>query len=217
MAKKRVNNFRIGYAEACKYAARDRSGTIDIRSLPEKYHRYHLQQTAKRRRYQKESFIKNLDSKIYLHKFYPWCYREFRPTLVLQGFYSIKFAKKKYLFTYGEDALKYVKFVKGRAALERGFSIGDTLHINGKWIQPASKIIRNPELNALNQTRSYRLKLVRGIKKGSSGYEEKQLEERINRLTYGRKPMKRILNNERDKLQKIQETHGKRKKDLYEE
>ena len=93
---------------------------------------------SKRRKYQAKIRQKynpyfSLDTKIYIHKWYPWCYENYKPSLVLQGWYSEEKAKKAYLRVYGPKSLKYVKFIKGREALEKGFHITYHLYINGHW------------------------------------------------------------------------------------
>ena len=107
-------------------------GHIVIDLLPEHLRDYAKEVLKKRKeQYRKTRVIGKLDKKVYLYKYYPWCYRDYKPTLVLQGWYSVKAAKEKYLQFYGPHALKYVKFIRGKDAVEKEFSIGKTLYING--------------------------------------------------------------------------------------
>ena len=76
---------------------------------------------------------KRLDDRIYLNKYYPWCYKNYIPTVALQGWYNRKEAKQIYKLFYGPTALKHIRFIKGRNAIAKNFSIGKTVYIDGMW------------------------------------------------------------------------------------
>lgn len=74
-----------------------------------------------------------MDVKIYLHKWYPWSYNyKGEPAVVLQGFYSLKAARQRFLIYYGRENLRSVHWIKGKTALEKKFVIGKSLLIGGK-------------------------------------------------------------------------------------
>lgn len=76
---------------------------------------------------------KRLDDRIYLNKYYPWCYKNYIPTVALQGWYNRKEAKQIYKLFYGPTALKHIRFIKGRNAIAKNFSMGKTVYIDGMW------------------------------------------------------------------------------------
>lgn len=83
-----------------------------------------------------------MDVKIYLHKWYPWSYNyKGEPAVVLQGFYSLKAARQRFLIYYGRENLRSVHWIKGKTALEKKFVIGKSLLIGGKRKKPISKIL----------------------------------------------------------------------------
>ena len=81
----------------------------------------------------------DLDTQIFIHKYYPWSYKDYIPTLILQGWYSEKKAKKVYKKIFGPHALDHIKFISGKRALERNFSVGISLYINNHWQYIPSK------------------------------------------------------------------------------
>lgn len=83
--------------------------------------------------------IWDLDRQVFIHKYYPWSYQEYVPTLVPQGWYRLKQAKAVYRKVFGPHALDHVKFIKGKLALERDFKVGISLYINKHWQYIPSK------------------------------------------------------------------------------
>lgn len=122
--------------------------------------------TSKERKKNAEYF--KLDRKIYIHKYYPWCYENYRPSLVLQGWYNVDRAKKSYLKTYGPKSLDYVKFIKGKEAVEKGFCITHHLYINGGWkhIQGKHSMFHPSGIGLLH---SEKREIVKNAK-GTTGY-----------------------------------------------
>lgn len=193
---------------------------IVIEALPEYLREFALELRKKRKEKCKSTKLVNLDSKIYLHKYYPWCYKNFIPTLVLQGWYNPQIARKKYLDNYGPDSLKYVKFIRGKEALEMDFSIGKTLYINGKWRSVKHKIFFPREVRVNHRRKSYKKKFLMMINKKnlSSSKKDKKLIEELEYNQYGRKRfVQDIKFNERSGVQEIQKINSRRKKNLYQE
>lgn len=191
-----------------------------IDTVPKKWREYAKQLQEKRKRDRLSMCDIHLDKKIYLHKWYPWCYKNFKPTLCLQGWYNIEAAKYSYKAFYGPDSLKYIKFIKGRAALEREFAIGRTLFINGRWqtIQVKMIVPYGMNIGYSHPRRSFRLMITKHINKNLSSkkIEKVALTEHFYR-THGRGNITIHKPKERLELQKIQETYSIGKSDLYEE
>lgn len=164
--------------------------------------------------------LMGLDRKIYLGKYYPWSYKNFIPTLVLQGWYDVKYAKKKYIKQFGPDALKYVKFIKGREALERNFYIGHSLYINGHWEVIRNKTFYPIDVKRAHKYQTYKVKLSQNslsLKNNlkSPQKESKFLEEQ-RYIQHERKYTGETTVKERLELQTIQKTKPKGKKGVYE-
>lgn len=207
------------YRKAAKLAARDKHGQIDRESLPasvretyDKLHRKYQRRTERAR-------ISNTDPKVYLHKYYPWSYRDYVPTLYLQGFYSVDYAKRRYLKIYGPDALKHVKFISGKDALEKEFAIGKNLYINGTWIKPKGLLSLPKDVRYRRNHKSYREKIKREIQaKKDAKQRERLLIAANDALTYGDETTySRIEPEKRTRVQKVRKANEERKKNLYEE
>lgn len=188
------------------------NGRFILDSIPRKIREAYYRQLRK------ESFHRTIDLKIFTYKYYPWCYRDEYPTLVLQGWYDVDLAKARYIKRYGKNALKHIKFIKGKEAVERGFKIGPSLFICGKWRMPMNKTLKfmtkhSRRMNALNrriiENSAKKSLQVEKIMKNELKYQEYQEKQRtyIPEITY----KKRI------KLQEIQETNQKRSRTLYED
>lgn len=206
------------FKAALKVAARDKYGRIIIDSLPKEFRDMQRKLSAKWKRRNKRAHIPAVDPKVYLHKYYPWSYRDYIPTLYLQGFYSEEYAKKRYLKLYGPDALKYVKFIKGKDALEREFAIGKNVYINGKWIAPKGKLMHPKDVLYRKSTKSYNEKVKKAIKlKRDSARNEKALINYNSGLTYNEFANTYIEPEKRVRIQAVRQINEQRKKNLYEE
>lgn len=159
-----------------------------------------------------------LDNKVYIHKYYPWCYENYKPSLVLQGWYSEENAKKAYLKVYGPKSLNYVKFIRGKEAIERGFLITYHLYINGKWRYICGK-------HTMYHCSGDRLRLQTKVKlvdnaKGANGHLKRHsLENEILYFNNGSngEVILKDTTNKKVRLQATQAANNRRKKDLYEE
>lgn len=144
------------------------------------------------------------DKRLYYNKWYPWCYKGETPTVYPQGFYDLNYHKKKLLLTYGPDALKYIKWIKGKEAIERGFSIGKTLYINGRWQNHIGRIYYPPEIQFNKNHKSLRLKLFTAASKGSSRVREKSIIKLLKPYMNGRiilkKPNSKFKSNNKPSL-----------------
>ena len=155
-------------------------------------------------------YTKALDSRVFIHKWYPWSYWGYKPRMVLQGWYNLDLAKQKYADTYGKDNLRHVKWVKGKEALERGFNVGKRLYIGGKW-----RAIRNKSY--FNMPHS----IVRLSLKKSKSHRRSYLEKRV--ITTSKlmlDPDKIILNTSKrmgKKLSHLQKEKTEKAKNLYTE
>lgn len=168
--------------------------------------------------------IAGVDIKIFLYKWYPWSYKNYVPTLVLQGWYDVNRAKKFFLNKYGPNALKYVKFSKGKTILESGdFKVGKTLYINGMWRLVNSKIYIPPEDKPEAQGHSWnRLRfkhmMMESTKKRTRGHNDRvHLDKELIYFQHERTPIQKATRKENLKLQKIQQVKRQRKKTLFEE
>lgn len=159
-----------------------------------------------------------LDNKIYIHKYYPWCYEEYRPKLVLQGWYNPEIAKKVYKKVYGPKALKYVKFIRGKDAIEKGFNITHHLYINNRWryiVGKQSMFHCSGTGLGLSDKR-----LWVNNSKGTTGYQKrKNLEKDIIYINNGSKgeSIFKDTSIKKVRLQATKAAENRRKKDLYEE
>lgn len=183
------------------------------RRLKKKHHEY-------QKRFQQ---IAGVDRKIYLYKWYPWSYKNYIPTLVLQGWYDLNRAKRFFINKYGPEALKYVKFSKGKSILEsQDFKVGKTLYINGMWRLVSSKIYIPPEDKANVQGHSWnRLKMKHSImantKKRTRGHTDRvKFDQDIIYYQHERVPIQKATRKEELKLQKIQQVKQHRKETLFE-
>lgn len=168
--------------------------------------------------------IAGVDIKIYLYKWYPWSYKNYIPTLVLQGWYDLNRAKRFFLNKYGPDALKYVKFSKGKSILESGdFKVGKTLYINGMWRLVSSKRYVPPETGPKAQGHSwaalkFKQNLMKDLKKRTRGHNDRvHYDKEIICYQHERTPIQPNTKKENTKLQKVQQVRQQRKKNLFEE
>ena len=160
----------------------------------------------------------SLDNKIYIHKYYPWCYENYKPSLVLQGWYDEAKAKKAYLRVYGPKSLKYVKFISGKDAIERGFHITYHLYINGGWRPIYGKhTMYHCSGEGLNlPTKSM---LVRSMPGATGHLKRKKLEDEIQYFNNGTNGeiIFKDTTIKKVRLQATQAANNRGKKDLYEE
>ena len=169
---------------------------------------------------------KRLDDRIYLNKYYPWCYKNYIPTVALQGWYNRKEAKQIYKLFYGPTALKHIRFIKGRNAIAKNFSIGKTVYIDGMW-----RPVKNKEFCSSNLVKKtayldrVKEKRVTGETIMMSGAVGKKRKEKILiqqvKGKLGDHGMSRIIPKVKHKkklrVSKIQEIIQARKTSLYEE
>lgn len=220
--RERNKNFLDRYRKCVAEATRV-NGVIDPDSLPPDVRRYYLEKKRRADYHRKAGkVIKEMDIKIYLHKWYPWSYNyKGEPAVVLQGFYSLKAARKRFLTYYGREACKTVHWIKGKTALEKGFVIGKTLLIDGKRKKPISKILlteayRNSKESAQREI-GRRLSKKKRLK---SQQKEKYFLDLVDKFNYGAKEYRSVFKPVPEKLTKLSEVkkaESKRKKDLYEE
>lgn len=192
------------------------NGKIMVEELPE-YHRRRYLKSRKKKKKKVEVIrrIWELDKKVYLHKYYPWCYVDYVPKLVLQGWYNVSKAKKAYIKLYGKDYSKYVKFIKGKKALEKDFKIGTSLYINGKMVK-----IHNKSNVLSNKYTASKIKVMEHINnsiKGSTNTQKrKNLDKDISYYQNGsREPLFQNKSIKKIRLQKMESIKNNRKKDLY--
>ena len=222
------NPNRKKFSRDSKYFLRDDHGKIIDKDLPPRYKaiiKARKVLRSKRTLVRNKSLIRTKDDKVYLNKYYPWCYKNFKPTMVLQGWYDRKSAKIIYKLLYGPDALKYVRFIKGKKALERGFDTGRTLYINGRWELVRKKVIVPRELlgelgRLTNSRRVFSRNIMRGINPDLPNYKkEKILVDQVQKAFGGGKDIiiPKIGRKKIIKLQEVQKIIETRKKSLYEE
>lgn len=196
-------------------------GHIVIDLLPEHLRDYAKEVLKKRKeQYRKTRVIGKLDKKVYLYKYYPWCYRDYKPTLVLQGWYSVKAAKEKYLQFYGPHALKYIKFIRGKDAVEKEFSIGKTLYINGMWVHVRNRVFAPKAIIYNRNKESYKAELKKEILKSKARTSPQKDEKMVKELQYKHYEYQYVPTlkpKERLRVQNVQQIKAERKKDLYEE
>lgn len=220
--RERNKRFLDRYKECIKEATVV-NGVIDPDSLPPDVRAYFLEKKRRcdfHRRYAK--VIKEMDIKIYLHKWYPWSYNyKGEPAVVLQGFYSLKAARKRFLIYYGRENLKTVHWIKGKTALEKKFVIGKTLLIGGKRKKPISKILLTEAYrNAKTSAKRELGKRIAQKKRLGSQQKEKYFIDLVEKFNYGAKEYRTLLKPIPEKLAKLskaKEIESKRKKALYEE
>lgn len=204
-------NPRKGWKEAVAKAVRI-NGKIDINSLPPKFRPYLKKKREAMRKLRKLTPTVKLDSKVYVKKWYPWCYKDYVPTLVLQGWFDPEQAKEKYYLTYGPHALDHVKFVQGGEAIAQGFAIGKSLYINGRW-----RIVRNKVMTPRYQsTLSGQIRVYKNLGKHSSRRKEEIMSKRWKHYRYGEEYIPYTERKEGIKLSKIQTLNEARKAYVYE-
>lgn len=155
-----------------------------------------------------------LDTKIFIKKYYPWCYRNYLPTLVLQGWWSRKSGRIYYRERFGPDAISQIRFIRGANAIARGFEIGCSLPINGRWLPIVNKI---PYATAMEDKEL----LIKGLNKHSKRTAERKVNQRLKYFSYGRNASQRMLHYKQvgktaeDRISKVQQTFEKRKEMFY--
>ena len=168
---------------------------------------------------------KRLDDRIYLNKYYPWCYKNYIPTVALQGWYNRKEAKQIYKLFYGPTALKHIRFIKGRNAIAKNFSIGKTVYIDGMW-----RPVKNKEFTPVSikskkgLSKRIREKSITGKSIIASGAVGKKRKEKILiqevKAKLGDHGISRIIPKVKHKkklrVSKVQEIIQERKNSLYE-
>lgn len=168
---------------------------------------------------------KRLDDRIYLNKYYPWCYKNYIPTVALQGWYNRKEAKQIYKLFYGPTALKHIRFIKGRNAIAKNFSIGKTVYIDGRW-----RPVKNKEFTPVSifYKRDFikrrREKSITGrsiIESGAVGKKRKEkilIQEVKAKLgDYGiSRIVPKVKHKKKLRVSKVQEIIQERKNSLYE-
>lgn len=215
-------DFMKRYHEAMSEVTRI-NGKVDLDSLPEEFHSYYLERQKRKQYYRRfRRSIKDKDRKIYLHKWYPWSYnRNGQPSLVLQGFYSIKIARKRFVTYYGKEACKSIHWIKGKGALEREFLIGRTLRIGGRYKPPISKILLTENFNNhISRAKDILGKEISKKKGLKSKAKEGYLLKLVGQLNYGTKEYRtatKLIPEKQIQLSKAKSIKAKRKKTLYEE
>lgn len=168
---------------------------------------------------------KRLDDRIYLNKYYPWCYKNYIPTVALQGWYNRKGAKQIYKLFYGPTALKHIRFIKGRNAIAKNFSIGKTVYIDGRWRPVKNKeftpvsIIHKRELIKRKREKSITGRSI--IESGAVGKKRKEkilIQEVKAKLgDYGiSRIVPKVKHKKKLRVSKVQEIIQERKNSLYE-
>ena len=207
------NDIRRKLRRYTKKSLKIGSNTILLDSIPKKYREYVLKEREGYKEKIKPFKILKSDKKVYLNKYYPWCYYNYMPRLVLQGWYKLENAKQFYILKYGPDALKHIKFIKGKEALENDFIIGKSLYINGNWILITSKIV----FGSINK-QSFKKKITEDIYTNDYSKMEDLLMKNLKYYTIPNGGnFSKIKRKKRSKLQKVQETLRKRKESFYEE
>ena len=207
--RERNKRFLDRYRECLKEATDVRAYFLEKRRRKEYYQRF-------------RKVIKETDIKIYLHKWYPWSYNyKGEPAVVLQGFYSLKAARKRFLTYYGRENLKSVHWIKGKTALEKKFVIGQSLLIGGKRKKPISKVLLTEAYrNSKDSAKRELGKRLARKKRLSSQNKEKYFLNLVDKFNYGAKEYRTVLKPIPEKLVKLskaKEIESKRKKALYEE
>lgn len=225
MANAKAKYFRRAVR---KYALYDGSEIV-LESLPKKAQEILLEKRAKAQANKSKFYIRRsnrfkfFDARIYAHKYYPWCYKNDIPTLVLQGWYDPKVAEKKYLDFYGPKALHYIRFIKGSEALKLGFfEIGYNLYINKRWL-PAKNPLFIPREARINYSRKgykrKQLRVLKNYKYLTAKQRDRKLRKQLDYIQYGRSvsDISKPSSEKRFKLSAIQKAEFQRQKDLYEE
>lgn len=220
--RERDKRFLDRYRECLKEATRI-NGVVDTDSLPPDVRAYFLEKKRRREYYNRfNKVVKEMDLKIYLHKWYPWSYNyKGEPAVVLQGFYSLKAARKRFLIYYGRENLKAVHWIKGKTALEKKFVIGNSLLIAGKRKKPISKILLTEAYRNRKEAAQREIgKRMARKKRLGSQQKEKYFLNLVDKFNYGAKEYRTLLKPVPEKLVKLskaKEIESKRKKALYEE
>lgn len=219
--RERNKRFLDRYRECLKEATVV-NGAIDPDSLPPDVRAYFLEKKRRAEFHRKHGrVIREMDQKIYLHKWYPWSYNyKDEPALVLQGFYSLKAARKRFLIYYGRENLKHVHWIKGKSALERGFKVGKSLLIAGQRKKPISKVLLTEAYrNSGGSAKRAIGKRIARKKRLGSQQKEKYFNNLVEKFNYGAKEYRTLLKPVPEKLvrlSKAKEIESKRKKALYE-
>lgn len=212
MAKRKKDRFR----QVIKRIKHDTSGRTIIESIPIKYRKRYLEKQKKSRKHSRRRglLIRAYDPRVYLFKYYPWCYKSYIPTLVLQGWYSVEIARKAYKRVYGKNSLKYVRFIRGKEALERDFAIGKNLYINGNWVTALGKhtFYRTPYLSKSGY--AHRLAVLTHTNNGR--YSEYLRNKQMAYDHYTRRFIPMVGTKESNRLSQIQEANKKISESLYE-
>lgn len=219
--RNRDQKFMDRYREAMREATKI-NGRVDPDSLPSDIREYYI--TKRRRKNESKYAGKNIDKpdrKIFLHKWYPWSYdNNGTPRVVLQGFYSVKAARKRFYTYYGKEALKHVYWIKGKHALEKGFQVGKSLLIDGKRKKPISKVLLTEAYRSMQQTAKRELGKYLKQKKGLKSYRKEQyFLNLVDKFNYGTKEYRTILKPVSEKQARLSETKKAKatsKKVLYE-
>lgn len=167
---------------------------------------------------------KRLDDRIYLNK-YSHGVIKYIPTVALQGWYNRKEAKQIYKLFYGPTALKHIRFIKGRNAIAKNFSIGKTVYIDGMW-----RPVKNKEFTPFSIyskqgcNKRVREKSLTGKSIIASGAVGKKRKEKILiqevKVKLGDHGISRIIPKVKHKkklrVSKVQEIIQERKNSLYE-
>lgn len=201
------------YKKALKDALRiGREVVID--SLPEDLREYHKEVLKKREK--KKVSLSTMDRMINIKKYYPWSYRNMVPTLVLQGWYDLKLAKKRYRKYYGKDALKYVHWIKGDEALARDFKIGSSLLIGDSFKRIQTKFFFTHATRLTKTRKSFKRKLVKKMKAHDASERERGMIEAC--LNYGNKLLvdENTSSYKKTRIQNLRQAQLEAKKDLYE-
>lgn len=200
------------YKKAVKKALRV-GGRIVEDSLPEYLREYHREVVKNR----KKVSLSTMDKQININKYYPWSYRDMIPTLVLQGWYNLELAKKRYKKYYGADALKYVHWVKGDEALARDFRIGKSLFIGDSFKRIQTKFFFTHSTRLTKTRKSFKKKLIKQM--GGTHLGERREKKLIEAcLNYGNKLLtdENLGSYKKTRVQNIRQAQFEAKKDLYE-
>lgn len=205
-------NIKKRYEKALKKALRIGREVVED-SLPEDLREYHREVLKNR----KKVSLSTMDKQIYINKYYPWSYRDMVPTLVLQGWYSLEMAKKRYKKYYGEDALKYVHWIRGDEALARDFKIGKSLFIGDSFKRIQTKFFFTHATRISRTRKSFKRKLIK--KMGGTHQGERREKKLIEAcLNYGNKLLtdENLGSYKKTRIQNIRQAKLEAKKDLYE-
>ena len=171
------------------------NGVIEVSTLPKEYRDKILEYRRQGRLSTVQAnILLKLDQHIYIHKYYPWSYENYIPALVLQGWYDVKAAKHAYLRVYGPKALKYVRFIQGKRAIEKGFKIVAHLYINNRWRPIPGKHSMFPRKFGMQRLKIKLTKIIPGatlaIKRRNLEQELKYYHAGSHEIIFSDKPIK---------------------------